>query len=349
VTTADLLRLRLLNQQLTRPNLPDAAALLAHFGAMQAQDYAQSLWTVGVRLPGSTAAAVERALAERRIVRTWLLRGTLHLAAAQDVRWLLDLVAPRLVAACAAVYRQRELDAATFARGLAVLERVLTGQPPQPRRVLAEALQQAGIRTDEQRLYSLLQRAVWEKLICPVGRLGAEPTYALFDDWLPPAPSLSRPDAVAELARRYFQSHGPATVADFTWWAGLPLGQARQGLEAVQPELQSVLLDGHTYWLPAPPAESPAAPLLLLPAFDEYLIAYKNRELLLDAAQTRQVMTVNGIFRPIIVVDGRVAGTWKRRAGKAGGVELAPFGELPDGVGEQVAAAAQFWQPGGAG
>lgn len=347
--STELLRLRLLHQQLTRVTTADAAGLVAHFGAMQAQDYGQSLWAVGVRLPGSTAATVAQALAEGRLVRTWLLRGTLHLAAAEDVRWLLDLMAPRLVAACAALYRQRELDAATFTRCFAVLQRLLTGQPPQPRRALAEALQRAGIRTNEQRLYSLLQRAVLEKLICPAGRHGAEPTYTLLDSWLPPATKpLDRPEAVAELARRYFRSHGPATLADFAWWAGLSLGPARQGLEAVQPELQSVTLDGQPYWLPAEadlPAPDPAP--LLLPGFDEYLIAYKDRSHLLDPAHARQVMTVNGIFRPILVVDGRVAGTWQRRPGKAGGVELQPFGELPTAVAgaltEATATVNRFW------
>lgn len=331
MTPAELLRLRLLHQHVTRATAPDAAALVAHFGAMQAQDYAQSLWAVGARLPGSTAATVARALAEGRIVRTWLLRGTLHLAAAEDVRWLLDLVAPRLIQACAAQYRQRELDAATFTRSFAVLERLLAGQPPQPRRVLAEALQQAGIRTNEQRLYSLLQRAVLEKLICPAGRLGAEPAYTLLDSWLPPtAKPFDHPEAVAELARRYFRSHGPATLPDFAWWAGLPLGQARQGLEAVQPELQALTLEGQTYWLPAAANRNASAPApLLLAGFDEYLIAYKDRSQLLDSAHAPQVMTANGIFRPILVVDGRVVGTWQRRSGKPGATELRPFGELP--------------------
>ena len=347
---AELLRLRLLNQHLTTGPAPDAARLVAHFAAMQAQDYGQSLWAVGARLPGRTADTVARALHEGQLVRTWLLRGTLHLAAAEDVRWLLDLVAPRLIQAGAAIYRQRELDAASFTRSFAVLERLLTGQPPQPRRILAEALQAAGIRTDEQRLYTLLQRAVLEKLICPAGRHGAEPTYALADDWLPPAPKpFDRAEAVAELARRYFRSHGPATLADFAWWAGLPLGPARQGLEAAQPGLVAETIDNQTYWLPPPPATGPTVPPgLLLAGFDEYLLAYQDRRPLLDPAYTRQVLTSNGIFRPIIVVAGRVAGTWQRRPGKAGGVELRPFAELPGGTAEALAAAAttveQFYQ-----
>ena len=343
MTPAELLYLRQLHQQLlVPPTTPDAAALLAHFGVMQAQDYAQSLWAVGARLPGSTAATVARALAEGRIVRTWLLRGTLHLAAAADVRWLLDLVAPRLIRACAAQYRQRELDAATFARGFAVLEHLLTGQPPQPRRALAEALQQAGIRTNEQRLYSLLQRAVLEKLICPAGRLGAEPTYTLLDSWLAPATKpFDHTEAVAELARRYFRSHGPATLADFAWWAGLPLGPARQGLEAAQPALQSALLAGQTYWWPAGSEGAAVAHVpRLLAGFDEYLIAYQDRRLLLDPTYAGQVITSNGIFRPILVVAGRVAGTWQRRTGKGGGVELRPFGALPDEASGPLAQAA---------
>ncbi|RTQ48943.1 winged helix DNA-binding domain-containing protein [Hymenobacter gummosus] len=347
MTTPELLHLRLHQQHPAPSATPDAAGLVAHFGAMQAQDYAQSLWAVGARLPGSTAAAVAQALTEGRLVRTWLLRGTLHLAAAADVRWLLDLVAPRLVAACAGQYRQRELDAGTFRRSFAVLEELLTTQPPQPRSALAAALRQAGIRPDGPRLYSLLQRAVWEKLICPAGRLGAEPTYTLLDNWLPPAPPRSRAEAIAELARRYFCSHGPATVADFAWWAGLPLGEARRGLEAAQPGLQTAQLDGQSYWWPADSGPAPAAPPRLLAGFDEYLVAYKNRELLLDPAHARQVLTVNGIFRPIIVVDGRVVGTWQRPPGKAGGVELRPFGELPGEAATPLAEAAvtinRFW------
>ncbi|GAB3823471.1 winged helix DNA-binding domain-containing protein [Hymenobacter jeollabukensis] len=347
MSPAELLRLRLLHQQLRAPTCAEPADMPAHFGAMQAQDYAQSLWAVGVRLPGNPAPAVEQALTSGRLVRTWLLRGTLHLAAAADVRWLLTLLAPRLIAGSAAVYRARELDAETISRSLRVLEQALSGQPPQPRRALAAALQQAGIRTDEQRLYSLLHRAVLAQLISPAGRQGAEPTYALADDWLPPCVPFTGPEAVAELVRRYFQSHGPATLADFAGWAGLPLGLARQGLEAVRPGLVSVEAEGQTYWLPEPPAaEAPGPAAYLLPGFDEYLLAYKNRELLLDPARTRQVLTVNGIFRPIIVVDGRVVGTW-RWAGER--VELAPFGALPAQAAAPLAEAeqrlARFWQP----
>jgi hypothetical protein len=344
----ELLRLRQLNQCLLPAPMAAPEAVLGHLGCAQAQDYAHGLWAVGVRQPGSTAATVEQALAGRRLVRTWLLRGTLHLAAAADVRWLLELVAPRLIARSATVYRQRELDAATISRSLQVFGQTLAGQPPQPRRVLAVALQQAGIRTDEQRLYSLLHRAVLERLICPATRAGAEPTYALLDDWLPPAPPLAAPDAVAELARRYFRSHGPATLADFAWWAGLPLGVARQGLEAAQPGLLAETIAGQTYWLPPPPAAwPPVLDAYLLPAFDEYLLAYQNREWVLDAAQAPRVLTVNGIFRPIIVVDGRVAGTWQRPARPGGPVELTPFGELPPEAAGPLAAALarvqQFW------
>ncbi|OON65677.1 winged helix DNA-binding domain-containing protein [Hymenobacter sp. CRA2] len=341
-----LLRLRLLNQQVAPPTAPDAATLVAHLGAMQAQDYGQGLWAVGVRQPRATAASVAQALAERRLVRTWLLRGTLHLAAAADVRWLLALLAPRIIAACAPMYRQRELDAATISRSLAVLAGVLEGQPPQPRSALAQALQQAGIHTDGSRLTALLQRGVLEQLICPATRHGAEPTYALLDEWLPPAPAHPRPDAIAELARRYFRSHGPAAVADFGWWAGLPLGEARQGLEAVQAELQSVVVGGQTYWLPEVPAATAAPAACLLPGFDEYLLAYKDRSLVLDAPHAAAVMTSNGIFRPIIVVDGRVVGTWKRSP-RGTAVELAPFAQVPVAAAAELAEAAAaftaFW------
>src|SRR5207237_2162453 len=191
--------------------------------------YPGALWAVGLRTRDATEAAIEQAIAERTIVRTWPMRGTLHFVAPEDARWMLQLLTPRVVAANARrVYQQSNLDDATFARSKDLFVDALQGGKQLPRPSLYKVLEAAGISVAGQRGLFILQRLSSEGLICFAARQGKQPTFALLDEWVPISLSKTpaRDQALAELALRYFTSHGPATVQDFAWWSGLPAADA---------------------------------------------------------------------------------------------------------------------------
>ena len=312
--TDEVARLRLANQGIGVNRFENAVDVVRRFGAVQAQDYLGSLWALGLRLPGVTEASVERAVADRSIVRTWPLRGTLHFVAAEDVRWFLDLSGARTVARAAGRYRQLGLDEATFAKSRRVIARALEGGRQLTRAELADALERKGVATDGQRLIHLLNRSALEGLTCYAARRGKQFTFALLDEWAPPSKRLSRGEALAELAGRYFRSHGPATLEDFVWWSGLKTADARAGLEAVRPRLEREVIDGRIHWLSSstPVVGEGKSVAHLLPAFDEYTVAYKDRGAVLHPSHTRWPDAATAVLGPTVILDGRAVGNWKR-------------------------------------
>jgi hypothetical protein len=307
---------RLQNQHLAAPALATPGEVVAWFGAVQAQDYLGALWAIGQRMPQASESAVEQAMAAGVIVRTHPMRGTWHFVAADDVRWLLALKKPRNLSSVAAWYRRLELDEATIAKSLAVFAQALAGGQQRTRQELAAAHAQAGISTAGLRLTFLLSRAEAEGLICSGPRRGKQFTYALLDEIAPSSQMLRGDEAVAELARRYFTSHGPATVQDFAWWSGLTTAETKRGLHLVQSALVKEAVNGQEFWqaAAAPAAIVAASTAYLLPSYDEYTVAYRDRSAVLDPAYAAQ--TGNGIFSPVIVVDGRVLGIWSRAFAK---------------------------------
>ncbi len=327
----DIPRLRLLNQQIASPRSADAAAVVAALGAVQAQDYAASLWAIGLRMSGSSQAEVEAAVASGAIIRTWPMRGTLHFVAAADARWLLKLCAPRAMAGFAGRLRRLEIDDETLSRSRRIVVAALQGGKHLTRSEVYSLLGDAGISTAGQRGVHILLVLAHESLICIGPRQGTHHTLALLDEWAPTARDLTREEALAKLTLRYFSGHGPATPADFAWWSGLTLADARLGVNLVKSHLVQETIDGKAYWLSADQRSatlrSPAA--YLLPAFDEYLVGYRDRDAVLAPAYARHVNAGGGLLRPSLVSDGRVIGTWKRVAGKgAGALTLAPFAAL---------------------
>ncbi len=294
---------------------------------MQAQDYAGGKWGIGLRLPRATDADIERAIAGRTIVRTWPMRGTLHFVAAADVRWLLELLAPRMIARAALRHRQLELDDATFARARGVVSKALEGGRQLTRDALYRVLLEAGVavgphETGERRGFHILWRLAHEGLICFDARQGKQQTLVLLDEWLgpPPAPR-PRDEALAMLAERYFTGHGPATIHDFIWWSSLTAAEARRALDMIKPRVQCEEIGGATYWFTeteaAPPSRSRSrrAVAHLLPPFDEYLVGYRDRTATLEPAHRDQAPT---LLSPTVVVDTRVVATWSRTFTGAG-------------------------------
>lgn len=310
---------RLHNQQIARSRFPSPEQVLSWLGGIQGQDYPGAKWSIGLRLPNATDADVERAISERRIVRTWPMRGTLHFVAAHDVRWIMALTSPGNIAGSARRRRNLELDDKTLARSREVFFKVLHGGKQKTRDEMYAALESAGISTAGQRGYHILWNAALHGLICFAAISGKEQTFALLDEWVAPTPDKTRDVALAELALRYFTSRGPATIQDFIWWSGLSAAEARVGFEAVRSHLVQETVNKQTYWLPPDIVVSKNVPsAFALPGFDEYLLGYKDRSAVLDAAHAEQVCPGgNGVFASTIVIDGRVAGTWKRTIRKS--------------------------------
>lgn len=338
MTHIEIATLRLHHQQITQTTFTHAAEVVGWMGAMQAQDYAHAKWAIGLRLPGSTEADIEQAIDRGEIVRTHLLRPTWHFVAAGDVRWMLALSAPQIKGLVAPMNRQLGLDADVFVRGLDLMAKALEGHRHLTREELMAELRQAGIPTDDLRSAHLMFGAELDGLVCNGIRRGKQLTYALLEERIPAARMLDRPAAIAELARRYFGSHAPATLHDFHWWSGLKMGDARAGLEAIQPSLLSEIVDGRTYWWPADwkmPAAGPMT-LYLLPAFDEFLVSYKDRSASLDPSRRVQTITGNGIFKPVVLKNGWVDGIWQRTVVKDRvAIQLQLF--EPFGAAEQAA------------
>ena len=221
--SSDIAAFRLAAQQISVSHCASPAALVAHMGAMQAQDHGNALWGIGLRVPGAGIADVRAAIASHAVVRTWMLRGTLHFVAGADLRWMLALVGARSIAGMAGRHRQLELDETVFAACRKLLAKALQGKTL-TRGALFELLEAKGISTQGQRGIHILWRLAHDGLICFAAHEGKQPAFALLDDWLPdPGPALTRDEALATLAQRYFTSHGPATAADFAWWAGLTM------------------------------------------------------------------------------------------------------------------------------
>ena len=333
---------RLYNQQLARPKFDSPGDVVAWLGAVQAQEYAGAKWALGLRLPGAADAAIEQAFTDGMILRTHLMRPTWHFVTPADIRWMLALTAPRVHAANAYYYRQFELDANLFRRSNAVLAGALQDGKQLTRRELQSVLAQAGISAEGPRLSYLMMYAELEGIICSGARRGKQFTYALLAERAPQARVLEPEEALAELTRRYFTSHGPAMVQDFAWWSGLTIADAKAGLEMAKAHLVQEIVNGKTCWYsPSNPTvnhKTPAA--LLLPAYDEYTVAYKDHSAILDPQDARKAKAA--ILDRVTVIAGQVAGNWRRTFSKGIAViESAPFRPFTPAESEAFAAAAQ--------
>jgi hypothetical protein len=308
---SDVVSARLHNHKLSSPEFRKPADVVRWLGAVQAQDFHAAKWALALRMRGATDAIIEEAYNEGLILRTHLMRPTWHFATPEDIRWLLELTAPRVNMACGSNYRKLELDNSIFKRSNKALTNALRDGNHLTRAALKNLLNESGVAAnDSVRLAHILLRAELDCVVCSGPRLGNQFTYALFDQRVPATKTLSREEALAKLTERYFTSHGPATLQDFTWWSGLTAADARQGLALIDRHLKQELLNEKIYHCsrPARPAKKVAHAAYLLPAFDEFLVAYKDRETIFGL----NGVTSWGILGPTVVVDGKIVATWKR-------------------------------------
>jgi len=315
----DVASLRLISQQIAGTKFTTIPKLVGWMGAIQAQDYAMAKWAVGVRLPGITDAQVETALNKALILRTHILRPTWHFVAAKDIYWMTELSAPKLRASLKGRHKQLALTEKIFSKSQQLLEKALTDQSFLSRDEIADLLQKEGIKTTGEKMAHLMFRAELDGLVCNGPVKNKSLTYALLYKRVKPAKPIDREKALGMLALRYFLSHGPATIQDFSWWAGLTLTDARNGLAMNAEKLTSENIHGNTYWFDPLLREKTAKPsALLLPAFDEVMISYKQREIVLAKPHHAKAFSANGIFWPVMIHNGQAIGTWKRTFNKSG-------------------------------
>ena len=311
MTKPDIAANRLHNQRLENTTFKAPSEVVAWLGAVQAQDYAAAKWAIGLRSQGLTDIDIEQAFIDGKILRTHVLRPTWHFVTPEDIRWLLKLTAQHVHVLNASRYRQLELDETIFEHSHKVFVKKLQGGKQLTRSELATALGQAGISAEGSRLAYIVMQAELEGILCSGTRRGKQFTYALLEERAPHAKSLEKAEALVELVKRYFSSHGPATVQDFVWWSGLTVTETKVGLENAKPHLIQETIEVQTYWF-SPNINSAAFPsVYLLPWFDEFLVAYKDRSAVLEPANTKQVNAGGGMLNPTIVSGGQVVGTWK--------------------------------------
>ncbi len=317
--SSEIARQRLYNQKLSAPTFSHAKDVVGWLGAVQAQDYSGALWAVGLRMESATESAVEQAFNAGAILRTHVLRPTWHFVLPADIRWMLALTAPRVRALLAYGDRQNGLDETVLTHSAQVIEAVLQGGQHLTRSELGAALAAAGIAPGStQRLAHLLMHAELAGLICSGARQGNQQTYALIDERVPAAPALTHDEALAELTRRYFTSHAPATIKDFAWWSGLTVADAKQGMALNAEQFEHEEIDGIDYWFPSTTHEITSLPsnlpsAYLLPNYDEYVVAYTDRSAIYDPVHAQHLdARGNILFNHTVVLNGQIVGAWKR-------------------------------------
>lgn len=309
---------RLINQQIAESRFSIPQELVSWMGALQAQNYNMVKWAIGVRLPGLTKKTVEAAIADGDIIRTHLLRPTWHFVAADDIRWMLRLTAPQIKKSMRSRHKQLGISNEIITRSRKIIEQALSGGKHLTRKKLVGMLERGGIDMGDNRASHLLLLAELDEVICCGPTKGKNYTYRLMDERIPESPNLKREEALAKLGQIYFRSHGPATLEDFSWWSGLTITDARKTVNLLGDTLNVEEIDSKTYYRSSGNTLSSESneSTWLLPAYDEFIIGYKDRDAVIAYKDQSKAISNNGIFRPIIVVDGQVTGIWKRISNK---------------------------------
>lgn len=314
-----LTELRLRNQLLLQPPFDAPQQVVEWMGAVQAQDYRMAKWAVGCRTASTDATQIEAALNRGDILRTHLLRPTWHFVSSKDLRWMLSLTADRIRAANESFARgtDAEFTPRLLSRSLELLQKTLEGNKHRTKEEIGEALNQRGIPLSQYALRHLLMRAETDGVVCSGADKKGTATYALLDERAPHGEEPSREEALARLARIYFRSHSPATLVDFTWWSGLTATEARRAVASIAEALSTEYFGDREFFVfRNAAAAAPCDTTHLLPAYDQYLIGYKDRSDVLAKEHTAKAFNSYGIFQPVILCDGQIVGNWKRAAGR---------------------------------
>lgn len=331
--------IRLINHRLVEPEFKSPEEVVAWLGAMQSQDYTMAKWAVGRRLPGCTDRQVEEALNGGDIIRTHILRPTWHFVSKNDIRWMLQLTAPRVKKQLESYNKMVKISAANVVKSLAVLEKILANGNYLTKQEIGEHLEVAKVKLAPNQVSLVLSYAEVEGLVCSGVVKGRKQTYRLLSELASGSEKFDRDKALAELARRFFVSHAPATLEDFTWWSGLTITEAKKALEMNKHWLVREEVGGHTYWLAGDfkGFDVDESTVHLLPNFDEYIVSYKDRGDVFTHGYYDKVINTFGIFKPTVMVNGQMVGRWKRVAkSKKTTAEVELFVKISKQVRQQV-------------
>ena len=314
IDVSEIPSFRLKNQQLTEQLYDTPQELLNNMGAMQAQDFNMIRWAVGRRLKKANEQTVVDALNDGTILRTHLLRPTWHLVSSDDIYWMLKLTGPRIKTSLKSRHKSLEIDDKVITMSYRVIEKALVDRESITRDELVSEFKNAGLKVSENRASHLLLVAELDGVICSGDVNGNKMHYSLLSKRVPDRNEPDHNESIALLTRKYFFCRAPATLSDFVWWSGLKISDAKKGLEINHEVLRKEIIQGEDYWVPSSFSSKPdeSGQVILLPSYDEYIIAYKFRDLIIPAESKSRSMSSNGIFWPVILVNGKVTGTWKR-------------------------------------
>ncbi len=318
MTLKEISLLRLSNQKISATEFNSARDIVSWMGAIQAQDFPMAKWAIGLRLSDSTDKNIEESFNKGEILRTHLMRPTWHFICAEDIYWMLDLTAPHIKTSIKSRNKTLELNDKVLIKSNSIIEEALASGISLTRDELKKKFNEAAIRTDDNRLSHLLVCAELDGLICSGPVKMKKQTYCLLRERVPQKKVLTKEESLYELAKRYYNSHGPATLNDFIWWSGLRIKDAREAFESVKSGFVKEIIGYDEYLFPiASVIPKKIKPLVyLLPAYDEFLISYKDRSASISVNFNKNAISNNGIFYPAILINGQVKGVWKRSINK---------------------------------
>jgi hypothetical protein len=314
MTLNEISEVRLISQKVASPEFNTPKEIVSWMGAMQAQDYYMAKWAIGVRLQDTTDKIVQAAIDKGEILRIHVLRPTWHFIPADDIYWMLELSRTKIKSSFKSRDKELELTDTIIAKSQSILEKLLSDISAVTRDEISEGFTRAGIRTDANRLSHILIHAELTGLVCSGPIKEKKLTYSLLSIRVPAKKDIPRDEALARLAGKYFRSRCPATLEDFIWWSNLSATEARNAIASLKNDFFPETIGSSKYWLPNSFSYEAMKKnsVHLLPAYDEFLIAYKDRNSSLSAINNKKTVSVNGIFYPVIVVNGQVRGLWKR-------------------------------------
>jgi Winged helix DNA-binding domain len=311
----DISNIRLACQKISGAKLNSPKEIVGWMGAMQAQDYKMAKWAIGIRSTSCTEKSIDAAIDSGEIIRTHILRPTWHFVSADDIYWMLELTAPRIKAFMKSSNKLLGLTDDILKKSNTVIKKALKGQHHLTRTEILKELNKHKIATDINRSSHILINAELDGIICSGATKNNQTTYALLNERVVQKNKITKEQALGKLVVKYFESHCPATLADFIWWSGLSVNDAKHAFEIISSDFISEQVGEHTYWFPnsfSLPENDKKSSAYLLPAYDEFLISYKNRTAAIVAEHHPKAFSNNGIFWPTIVINGQVKGTWKR-------------------------------------